>query len=262
MNIQVLLSTMHQSKIDWLDKFNLQTNAIIINQCDKNEYIKINKNFKEVEVYSYNELGVGKSRNSALIRSNADICLMADDDMRYVDGYEKIVLDAFINNPHADVILFNVAIEDAEGNINLKVKKNSKVKFYNYLKYGTVNIAFRREVIIKNNVFFSLLFGGGAKYGSGEDTLFLTECIKKGLRIYSNKEIIAEIKYRPSSWFKGYSEKYYYDKGALFAAINRRFSYLLMLQYLIRKKKNLGGNISFIEAMAFMINGIKDFNNK
>ena len=38
---------------------------------------------------------------------------------------------------------------------------------------------------IAAHITFSLLFGGGAKYSNGEDSLFLKDCLKYGLVVYA-----------------------------------------------------------------------------
>ena len=43
----------------------------------------------KIEVLSNNQRGLSKGRNVALLNSNADIYLIADDDIRYEDDYEK-----------------------------------------------------------------------------------------------------------------------------------------------------------------------------
>ncbi|TES53628.1 glycosyltransferase family 2 protein [Halalkalibacterium halodurans] len=258
--MEVLVSTMDQNDLSIVDKMNITSDAIIINQSNRHDYIESKLNGSLIRMFSFNERGVGKSRNSALMRSNADICLMADDDMVYVDNYQEIVAKAFEENPNAEMIMFNVPINRKDGKKIVKVKKNGKVRFYNSLKYGTVNIAFRREAILKANLFFSLLFGGGTRYGSGEDSLFITNSLKKGIKIYSNTAVIAEIEEGTSSWFSGYSEKYFYDRGALFQAIGGNLlSFLLIIQFLLRKRPLYSQQIDTVSALKQMIKGRKDF---
>lgn len=260
MNLQVLVSTMYQTGDSIIDKMNIQSDAIIINQCNRNEINSIRRKGKNILLMSFKERGVGLSRNNALMRASADICLMADDDMVYMDGYSEIVKRAFKNNPDADIIMFNVPIHKKNGDTIIKIKKNGRVRLFNALKYGTVNIAFRREVINKNNIFFSLLFGGGARYGSGEDSLFIVEALRKGLKIYSSREVIAEIVESESTWFTGYNEQYFFDKGVLFAAISKRYAKLLSLQFCIRHRKKFSNEKNFYTVYKLMLKGIKEFN--
>lgn len=159
MKVQVLGSVMNQKNIDIIEKMNINTDAIIINQCDRNDYKKIIlKNDKKVEMFSFKERGVGLSRNNALMRATGDIVVFADEDERFVDGYEKIIIETFEKNPKADIIMFNVPSTNPERPL-YNIKKNFKVKWYNCLRYGAVKITARRESIQKHNIFFSLLFG-------------------------------------------------------------------------------------------------------
>ena len=43
---------------------------------------------KTIKIYSFDERGVGLSRNSALMRADADIIVFADSDVIYNDDYE------------------------------------------------------------------------------------------------------------------------------------------------------------------------------
>ena len=108
MKIEVLVSTMHQKNTDLINKMNLKTDAIIINQTDNTDYNEISLKEYKVRMFSFNERGVGLSRNSALMRSDADICVLADDDMVFCDDYEEAVKTAFKDNPEADLIIFNL----------------------------------------------------------------------------------------------------------------------------------------------------------
>ena len=250
---------MNQKDLSILDHMNITGDVIVINQCDQYQYTERRLNNHCQRMFSFNERGVGKSRNNALMRSNADICLMADDDMVYVDNYEEIVINAFKERPEADMIMFNVPINKKDGKRIVKVKKNERIRFKNCLKYGTVNIAFKREKIVNKNVYFSLLFGGGARYSCGEDTLFITECLNKGIKIYSNTACIAEINDGESSWFQGYNEKFFYDKGTLFAAVSKNLAYILAIQFVVRKRRLFEKEIKPKTALSLMFKGIRNF---
>ena len=137
-------------------------------------------------------------------------------------------------------------------------KKNKRLCFFNLLRYSSQRIAFKKKSIEKYNIKFNTLFGAGAKYESGEDTLFLVSALKNNLKIYSSTKNIGTVYNNSSTWFKGYNEKYFYDKGALFTAINERIRMLLILQYLLRHRE-ICKNIKFFKALKLMIQGSKDY---
>ena len=174
-----------------------------------------------------------------------------------MDGYEKIINEAYSKYPDADMIIFNVRVH--QGNkIRETTKKEGKVKFYNSLKYGTVTFTFKRNSILKKNLSFSLLFGGGTRYGSGEDTLFLWSALKTKLKIYSIPITISDVYNDTSSWFEGFNKKYYVDKGALYQALGGKLSFFLILQFWLRRYDS-SNNVKRIEALKYMLQGAKNF---
>ncbi|MDT2802003.1 glycosyltransferase family A protein [Vagococcus lutrae] len=234
MKIDTLVSTMNTpNPLNLINRMKIESDVIMINQTNYNSYKAYNIKKNIYRVYSFDEIGVGLSRNSALMRSFADICIMADDDMVYREGYLDEIKKAYKQNPNADMIVFNVNIYESN-NIRQTVKKSKRVRWYNCLRYGTVTFTFKRESILKINNSFSLLFGGGAKYGSGEDSLFIWNAINKGLKVYAVNKTIADVYNNNSTWFEGYNEKFYKDKGALFAALNSRYYWIFNLQYVMR----------------------------
>ena len=56
-------------------------------------------------------------------------------------------------------------------------------------------------------------FGGGCPHSSGEDSLFLCDCYRKGLRVWTHPYVLCCCKKDDSTWFRGYNEKYFIDKG-------------------------------------------------
>lgn len=260
MDIEVLVSAMHQKDMSIADKMNINTDAIIINQCDENNFCENMHNGKTIRMYSFNERGVGKSRNNALMRATGDICIMADDDVVYVDGYENIIKEAFENNSKADMIMFNVPSYNKDRQ-SVKIISSQLVRWYNCLRYGTFNIVFRRQSVLRANVFFSLLFGGGAIYSSGEDSLFISDCLRRGLNIYVNPAVIGHVYQNESTWYKGYNQKFFYDKGIFFAALSNKYAILLILQFVIRKHFLYKSEMSFYNACKFMIEGMRHWNS-
>lgn len=250
MRLEVLLSVMNLNKKD-LDKMNITSKCTVINQCGKN---KIEK-YRKFNIYSYDEVGVSKSRNRGLDNVNEDIILTSDNDIIYNDRYERMVIDEFKNNREADVIIFNV---DNPTRGKRLIKKRKRLYIFNSLNYASCNIAFRRKSIKNNKIRFNTSFGPGAKFGNGSDTIFLRDVFRNKLKVYSSPCNIGKIYPNESTWFKGYNETYFFNKGALFTAINPRIRHILILQYLLRHKEVLV-DIKFIKAYKLMLKGSKEY---
>lgn len=235
-NIQVLIATMHQTDRSLPEKMNIQSDAIVGNQCDIDRVESFEYNGHHIKWLSFAERGVGLNRNNCLMRATADFCLFADDDMVYIDGYPELVCDAFEKLPKADVIVFNLKEKEAK---RYKIQKVHKVGKLNYLRYGTARVAIRLENVKRNGIYFNQCFGGGTEHCHGEDNLFLCECLRKKLKIYAVPVEIAELtEERVSSWDVGYNDKYFRDQGILYKTISRKWWKLLCLQDAIRHRKS------------------------
>lgn len=255
MKLQVLVAAMNQTDHSLPDKMNISTDVIVGNQCGFDSIERFEKCGHSVTYLNFAERGVGLNRNNALMRATGDICLFADDDMVYCDDYEKIVLKAFKTYRDADVIVFNLREKTPTRHI---ITRPGRVGRLNYLRYGTARIAFRLESIRKNGIFFNQCFGGGTPHCHGEDSLFLTACLDRGLVIRAVPDYIAELtEERPSSWLTGYDEKYLRDQGALYRAVSRRFWPLLCLQDALRHSRAYG--TSPFDAYRLMAAGAKSF---
>ena len=249
MNIQVLIATMHQRDHSLLQKMNIQTDAIVGNQCDENRFEKFKWKNHEINWISLQERGVGLNRNNALMRASAEIVVFADDDMRYVDNYDELIEQAYRRLPDADVIIFN--LKKSADRQSSYVETDKKVGWCNYMRYGAARISAKLASIKLHGVYFNQCFGGGTEHSAGEDTLFLTACLRAGLKIYAVPEVIAELKdERESTWFQGYTEKYFIDKGILYQVISRRFWKMLCLQDALRHARRY--KMSAIKCYTYM----------
>lgn len=249
MRIQVLVASMNQTNHSLVEKMNIRTDAIIGNQCNHNSVEKFEYNDNIIKYYNFAERGVGLNRNNTLMRADADICLFADDDMVYEDNYAYVVEKAFLDNPTADVIVFNLKEKEVTRRI---ITKKSKVGYLNYLRYGTARVAVRLSSVKKHGIYFNQCFGGGTEHCHGEDNLFLNACLKKGLKIIAVPNYIATLtEERVSSWNKGYDERYLHDQGVLYRTLSRRWWRLLCLQDAVRRCRSY--NMSWMKAYKLML---------
>ena len=253
MRVQVLVAAMHQNDHSLLEKMNIQSDAIVANQCDRNEVEAFEWNGHQIRYLSFAERGVGLNRNNALMRADGDICLFADDDMVYCDGYAQTIAGAFEEHPDADVIVFNLIEPEKTRYV---IPKVAKVSYLNFLRYGTARMAVRTAVVRKHGICFNQCFGGGTEHCHGEDNLFLADCLKKGLKVYAVPVFLAELtEERQSSWNTGYGEKYLKDQGVLYRTMSRKYWRLLCLQDVLRHRNKYG--MSWLEAYKLMVAGAK-----
>lgn len=256
MNVQVLASVMNQSMEQIVTQMNLSSDAVIINQCDTFACEKIEHKGHTIQFFSFPDRGVGRSRNEAILRAEGDICLFSDEDIVYEDGYEQAIVAEFENNPKADMILFNIDIEQSRQTYHITERK--KVHWYNCGRYGAVSFAIRKDSLLASGVTFSLLFGGGAKYSNGEDSLFLKQFMDKGYQVYTAPVTIgAERRSGESSWFAGYNEKFFHDRGVLYYALYGKLAGLMALRFLLAHRDKLCTQVPVKQAYAWMCAGMK-----
>jgi glycosyltransferase involved in cell wall biosynthesis len=257
--LEILLATLRQKDDGVLSRMGISSACTVCNQgAEQMEFRGYERNGHTVRWYDFPEKGVGLNRNNALFRASGEICLLADDDVRYVDGYERVILDAFRAHPKADVILFN--LYDPSGAPRSSETRVRRIHRYNCGRYGAVRIAFRRMSVLKNGISFHLLFGGGARFTAGEDTMFLRDCIRKGLIVIAVPDCILHLTdARPSTWFCGYDRKFFEDFGASYYYYYGRLAGLFTLVQLIRKRKIWRSEYSLSETWRFARQGIGTF---
>ena len=256
---ELIVSTMNQKDDSLIKKMNINSDAIIINQTNKNDFKSYNYKNNDIKMFSFNEKGVGLSRNNGLMRSSADIIQFADDDMVFTDTYKDDVLNEYKMHPEADVILFSNKCLNKD-RMPYKVDKFGRVGRMEAVKFGGARITIRRERILYNNIFFSLLFGGGAKYCAGEDVTFIQDCIKAGLKVYKSPIVLSTMNQDNSTWFNGFDEKYYKDKGALLEANFPFISRIYVYLHVFKKRKT--SQIPYKQLLKLYLEGIKEYKNK
>ena len=258
MKLELLISAVNADAYEQIKKKNIDAEAVLINQCGKDGYEEFENAGKKIRVFSYDEKGVGVSRNHAIENAKGDILLFSDDDIVYVDDLERLVLSEFEKHEEADGLFFNVEVnEDRRTYWNTDYKRCS---MFNSGRYPAYSIAIRRTALEKAGVKYSTLFGGGAKYSCGEDSLFIKELIASGVRMYRTPLLIGREEKREggaSTWFNGYNEKYFFDRGVLYHFLYGRLAWLFGLRYVYLKRNIMCREIPWKKAFRLLISGVK-----
>ncbi len=257
MTIQTLISTMHQKGYSLLEQMNVSTPAVVVNQCDADSVETINHRGQEVLWINTKERGLSKSRNMAIQNSTADICILADDDLVYRDGYGDAILEAFRQYPDGDIIGFEVM--GIEKEFKKYPASPHEVGYLQSMKIASVEIGFRRETVLKTGVWFDERIGAGTKYLMGEENTFLFHCLKKKLKIRFQPTVISDLHIGDSSWRVGWDEEFFRGKGAAFSAMNKSLAWFLILQWVIRKYKVYKNEMGFWRGLRLMYQGKREY---
>ena len=175
--------------------------------------------------------------------------------MVYYDGLANALELAFERVPQADVMVFGIDIVK-DGVVTEKRRcKNARLHVWNSMKYGTVRLAVRRSAIISKNITFNQCFGGGCPFSSGEDSLFLKACFDAGLKVYSYDYVLGTCCKDTSSWFVGYNEKYFYDRGVLVRNLFPKTAYIMALYFGIRFKRET--KLDVMKRLKYIYRGVR-----
>lgn len=260
MKVQILLSTMKKNNDDinkLIKDMNIRNDCLVINQCNREERFESVINNNKITVINSSDIGLSKSRNLAIKNSTSDICIIADDDLEYVNNLKDIVIREFNKNNGYDILVFKVYGRNKE--FKTYTNKEKKINYLSSMKISSVQIALKKKEIIDKNIYFNELLGAGAKYSMGEENEFLFKCLRKGIKIKYIPIKIADLYIGESSWFNGYDRKYFIDRGASFAAMSKIFSDILIIQFALRKRNIYKDKFSILEAIRIMFLGKKRY---
>ena len=210
----ILLSCMYQDK-SIIQTSKVQVDIVVVNQCDEDkreEFFFLNKAGHQCKALfiSTTERGLSRSRNMAIKNSDADICLICDDDESFSDTLEEDILNEYIKHPDADCITFALDRKDFP---TVYPQKTSALTAKMILQTSSQQITFRRKAITEKGILFDEKMGSGTKNGGGEENKLLFDCKKSGLRLLYVPTVIATINKGESQWFHGYDDIYMRNQG-------------------------------------------------
>lgn len=257
MKLEVLISCMHQDCRKLIERTNIQSDVVVINQCDDNsyqEYTFVNKKGDKcvAKFISTTERGLSKSRNMALKYASADICLICDDDEILDDDYETIISDKYLSNNRLDLAAFKIK------NTGKRYPfKEKKINYLSALRLASWQITFNLSSVVSKNITFDETLGSGVSKGGGEENMFLYDCLKNKLRIRYFPLQIGEMINGQSQWFNGCTSEFFEDRGVMTQKLmGKFFSVLYGVYYLVRKYNWYKKDISFFNAAKSLFKGI------
>ena len=252
MRLEVLLSCMHRQDDELVRASRLTGDVVIINQCDWEAYNEYPTETGTARMFSVRDRGLTKSRNLAIEKSTADVCMLCDDDEEFVPDYGAKILGAYESLPQADIVIFKMVNRPSA--IPNRVMR---LRFPQTLRVSSWQISFRRERLLSAGIRFDELLGAGTGNGGEEELKFLTDCEKAGLKIYYAPVEIASVAQSASTWFDGFTETFFENRGATTRYIlGLGTASLYAVYYIIRKRKLYADTISPGRALRATFRGI------
>ena len=90
------------------------------------------------------------------------------------------------------------------------------------------------------------------------DSLFIKECITKRLKVFRVPITIGTEVPRPSTWFSGYHEKFFFDRGVLYYHLYGCMAKPLAMRFLVKHKAQMCREIPVRKAYALMKDGMRE----
>lgn len=252
MKLEILMSCMYQKDNTLVEKSQITGDVVVINQCNQDSYAEYKTKNGMAKIYSTTQRGLTKSRNMAIEKSTADIGLLCDDDEIFVPEYENRILKAYEKLPEADVIILKM--KNRQPSFEDKV---IRLRFPKTMKVSSWQISFRRESLLKANIRFDELLGAGTENGAEEELKFLTDCEKSGLKIFYVPSVIASVGQKESTWFEGFTEQFFINRGATTRYIlGAPMAVVYAVYYVLKKKKMYEAQITMPNAFKAIMKGM------
>lgn len=252
MKLEVLMSCMHQADDELVRKSRITGDVVVINQCDRDGYDEYLTQDGKARMFHTTQRGLTKSRNMAIEKAQADICLLCDDDEMFVSDYEKAILQAYEELPQADVIVFKMVNRPPSF-----ADQVMRLRFPQTMKVSSWQISFNRENLLRTGVRFDELLGAGTGNGAEEELKFLLDCERANLVIYYFPVQIASVAQEKSTWFGGFTQTFFENRGATTRYIlGAPMASLYALYYVICKRSMYCNDISLLRAFVATFRGI------
>ena len=133
-------------------------------------------------VFDYRETGLSRSRNRALHHAAADICVIADDDVRHPADAAAVIARAFADHPRADIITFQARTPDGMPFKRYPSRPRRHTP-RSIMRVSSWEIALRLSSIRAAGLRFDERFGLGAAFPTGEENIFLLDSLRRGLNL-------------------------------------------------------------------------------
>lgn len=194
----------------------------------------------DVEVINICGKGLSANRNNCIRHASGDIAVILDDDVRLKPEYVSEIMNIFSSDEEVDVACCKIRTMPGEP----EYKKYGSEKFRmtrigQFKSVSSVEIVYRVDKVRDNGILFDERFGLGTSLVSGEELIFLNDCMQKGLKImYYPVYIVGHACQSSGKTMASYSDERLFLTGAQAYAIYGRLSCIRNLLAAVRRYKD------------------------
>jgi len=263
-DIEILIATMNRSNFEFLQSMFLFSgfynfNILIVNQTTKDTILK--SDLDTIKVINVFEKGLSKNRNLALQNATKPLILLTDDDVVFELNFELKVIKAFNENVEHDGFRFQFL--NGKGNLAKKYPREfqSKLSKLQILNTSSIELVFKRESVLNKALLFDVDFGLGTIFNMGEEAIFVSDAIKKGLKIgFVPEEIVSHL--HISTGNRVLLSKQYFVQSAVFYRIfGKIYLFWIALKFIFDVKQKKTVWFKFIKYFNQAIKGKKAYVN-
>lgn len=263
LTIDILVCTLDEGILD-VPKILLPAydgiNYVVSMQCSEDHYrdiIPAELKRNDVTLSVINGKGLSANRNNAIKNSSADICVIADDDVRYDIDSLNAVRECYARRPECDVILFKAIDADGEPLKSYPKETFAFPKVPRGYYANSIEITFRRKSV--QGIGFDIRFGLGSKRTLyGEEEVWVNTLVRHGVNVIYVPSFLVQTTQRPQSALGFNSDKKkQFTKGAVIYYIYGWTSVLRCLKCAVVLSDNIAtafsAFIQMIKGMCYVI---------
>ena len=220
---------------------------IVSHQFQEEKFLRIPKELlrEDVVVSQIPGKGLTKSRNNAIRTATGDICVIADDDVRYTNDYFDTIIDVYEVNA-VDVACFKIKTTDGQPEYKKYPDRIVDVTSLQSYSPSSIEITFRLKPVIERGLCFDERFGLGSWLNGGGENLFVYDAINSGLKVKFFPVYIVQHPFESTiRAFSKYADRRIIVGGAIDARLNGKIAIikafagmLKFLPNLLRCRKN------------------------
>ncbi|HFQ5395549.1 TPA: hypothetical protein ACGUP1_004374 [Vibrio vulnificus] len=204
----------------------------------------------DIVYYSLDSIGVTKSRNYLLKKSDADIVYFCDDDISLVSDF-YVILRKYHNDNAASVITFPIATESGE--MRKKFPKNNTYRSrFSILSVGTIEISLKGNAVLLSE--FPEDMGAGEAFPIGDEAVFLSGFLNLDCKIYFVNKVICS--HPEDSSGSQLTVSAAYSRGLTLRRVFHGGSYFLVLPFFLLRRKLFNINGSYMKGLKALLSGI------